>query len=293
MDKVLVIIVTYNANLWIRQCLNSVDMERYDVFVVDNASMDDTLQILEDYPRAIVRQMDRNLGFGQANNIGLHYAIENGYDYVLLLNQDAWLLPDTIEQLMDAHQRFPQFWILSPMQMHSKTQSIEKQFQIYLNRCDFVSKTNSPIEINFVNAAIWLIPISCLRIVGGFDPLFPHYGEDNDFVHRVHYWGGKVGITPLTMAYHEREIKVTKGHDDRYLYRLKMVYLNLLKNINYSLWINLLILFGYSLKCAIKSFLKWKWSEVHINFVVLVYCLRQYNNIQQHRMETRKPGAFL
>ena len=106
MDKVLVIIVTYNAHDWIHQCLDSVDMERYDAIVVDNASTDDTLSILqEEYPKAIVRAMDKNLGFGQANNIGLRYALDNGYDYVLLLNQDAWLLLDTIEKLIAAQKQ--------------------------------------------------------------------------------------------------------------------------------------------------------------------------------------------
>ena len=67
MDRVLVIIVTYNAQDWIHQCLNSVDMERYDAFVVDNASTDDTLSILQaEYPKAIVRLMDKNLGLSAA-----------------------------------------------------------------------------------------------------------------------------------------------------------------------------------------------------------------------------------
>lgn len=58
MDKVLVIIVTYNAHKWLRQCLDSVDTNRYDVLVVDNASTDDTLQILCEYPRTMVHKME-------------------------------------------------------------------------------------------------------------------------------------------------------------------------------------------------------------------------------------------
>ena len=183
MDKVLVIIVTYNAHDWIHQCLNSVDMERYDAFVVDNASTDDTRHILKtEYPKAIVRAMDKNLGFGQANNIGLRYALDNGYDYVLLLNQDAWLLPDTIEKLIVAQKQYPEYWVLSPLQMNTAQRGIERTFATYVNRFKVNIHANTIQEVYFCNAALWLITAETLRIIGGFDPIFPHYGEDTDFL---------------------------------------------------------------------------------------------------------------
>ena len=186
MYKVLVIIVTYNAHDWIHQCLNSVDMERYDAFVVDNASTDDTLSILHtEYPKAIVRAMDKNMGFGQANNIGLRYALDNGYDYVFLLNQDAWLLPDTIEKLIAARNQHPEYWVLSPLQMNTAQGGVEKQFGVYCKKNKVQLNLDVPQPVDFVNAALWLISIECIRLVGGFNPIYPHYGEDVDFVQRI------------------------------------------------------------------------------------------------------------
>ena len=168
MYKVLVIIVTYNAHDWIHQCLNSVDMERYDAFVVDNASSDDTLQILQtEYPKAIVRAMDKNLGFGQANNIGLRYALDNGYDYVFLLNQDAWLLPDTIEELIAAQKQNPEYWVLSPLQMNTEQGGVESQFKVYVERFQVDTSANSIQNVMFCNAATWLISRKGLIMVGG------------------------------------------------------------------------------------------------------------------------------
>ena len=193
MDKVLVIIVTYNAHDWIHQCLNSVDMDRYDAFVVDNASTDDTLSILHtEYPKALVREMDKNLGFGQANNIGLRYALDNGYDYVFLLNQDAWLLPDTIDKLIATQKQHPEYWVLSPLQMNTKQGGIERQFAVYLTRFCVDIHADDVQEVGFCNAAAWLMTIEGIKIVGGFDPIFPHYGEDTDFLQRVTFYKGKI-----------------------------------------------------------------------------------------------------
>ena len=73
-----------------------------EVVLVDNGSTDESQQyIRENYPDIIFRQSETNLGFGRAHNIGIEYAIEHGYDYVYLLNQDAWIHNDTIEKLQE------------------------------------------------------------------------------------------------------------------------------------------------------------------------------------------------
>lgn len=291
MDKVLVIIVTYNAHKWLRQCLDSVDMKRYDVLVVDNASTDDTIQMLSEYPRTMVRKMEKNHGFGQANNVGFRYAIDHDYDYVLLLNQDAWLCPDTIERLVETQKQHPEYWILSPMQMNTECGGLEKQFETYFSLCRS-EQTNECIEVPFVNAAIWLIPVSCLKMVGGFDPLFPHYGEDNDYVHRVHLHGGKVGIDVNATAYHERECHTIEDKS-KLLYKTTLVYLNFLKDVNNPLLINILKLIGNSLKHQIKAIVKFRFCETCILYRALYSCLKQYSSVYQHRIESMQKGAFL
>ena len=60
-------------------------------------------------------------------------------------------------------------------------------------------------EIKFVNAAAWLISRNCIETVGGFNPLFFLYGEDNDYLTRVKYHKFKVGVYPDANIYHDRE----------------------------------------------------------------------------------------
>lgn len=293
MDKVLVIIVTYNAHDWIHQCLNSVDMDRYDAFVVDNASTDDTLQILqEEYPKVIVRLMDKNLGFGQANNIGLRYALDNGYDYVFLLNQDAWLLPDTIEKLIAAQKQHPEYWVLSPLQMNTAQEGIERTFATYVNRFKVDINASTIQEVGFCNAALWLITAETLRIIGGFDPIFPHYGEDTDFLQRVTYYGGKIGILPNIRSYHEHKAP-TDRNDERMVYRTQLVFMGILKNINYSRFSCVCQLLKYFIMRILKSICRCQFLRLKIDIIAFVRSLKSYKEIKERRNLTKIQSMYL
>ena len=130
--KLLVVIVTYNAMQWAERCFDSLRKSTIvpDVFVVDNGSTDGTqTYIHEHYPEVIFQQSKENLGFGKANNIGLQYALDNEYDYVYLLNQDAWVMPDTFEKLIIVHKEHPEYGILSPFQMEANMEHIDKNFK--------------------------------------------------------------------------------------------------------------------------------------------------------------------
>src|SRR5690554_3758500 len=97
--EVIIIIVTYNGMSWLKKCLDSCG--DYQVLVVDNASSDETVPFLKThYPQITLHSQKINLGFGQANNLGISYALKQGADYVFLLNQDAYLQEGCLEILI-------------------------------------------------------------------------------------------------------------------------------------------------------------------------------------------------
>ena len=214
--KILTVIVTYNGSKWIKKCIDSIQGSNMDtdIFVVDNASIDDTVFILESFPTIILHTSKYNLGFGQANNIGLKYALKNKYDYVFLLNQDTWIEENTIEILSTIAEKNKEYGILSPMHYFSDRESLEYNFSVQLSPwfcknivSDFVSKGFEEMKkiypLNFVNAAAWLLPKKTLEIIGGFDPLFFHYGEDNNYCDRLKFHSLKIGIVPEVKIYHD------------------------------------------------------------------------------------------
>lgn len=218
--KILTIIVTYNGINWIDKCFQSVlsSTVHSDIFVVDNASTDKTPDyIAKKFPSIFLIRNKKNLGFGAANNIGLQYAIDNNYDYVYLLNQDAWVKEDTFEKMISAHLKHPEYGILSPLQFQANEKSLDTNFGAILSKWDsetkvcedLITKQKKDIfSFPRIMAAHWLISRKCLISVGGFSPAFFHYGEDNNYADRAWYKGYKVGIVMSAFGVHDREARI-------------------------------------------------------------------------------------
>ena len=209
--NIFIIIVTYNGIKWLDACLLST--AEYEVVIVDNASSDSTVDFIQkEYPRIKLFQQKENLGFGQANNIGISYALEEGADAVFLLNQDAYLKEGAIENLIDFSDKNPEYGILSPIHLDGSGNYLDRNFSYYLsydqNRSFFSDAVLRDLkkfyEVPFVNAAGWYIPKKTFEIVGGFDPIFFHYGEDDNFCQRVLYHNFKIAVIPGAKLLHDR-----------------------------------------------------------------------------------------
>lgn len=220
MQKILAIIVTYNGMRWYERCLNSLRQSTIplDVLVIDNASSDGSADwIAEHYPEVQLLRFARNLGFGQANNIGLKRVLNEGYDFAFLLNQDAWLYAnDCIEQLVNAAKEHKDYAILSALWLYGSGEYITRgseQHMIAMQKQgnDFMSDLFlkrpllSVYETDYIGAAAWLLPRKTIEEIGGFDPIFFHRGEDDNYMQRVHFHGKKIGICPLACVCHDIE----------------------------------------------------------------------------------------
>ncbi len=209
MADVLVVIVTYNALKWVGKCLRSVEKSTHpaDVVLIDNGSTDGTLSLVRtDFPQQRIIETGENLGFGAANNIGLRRALERGYRYVYLLNQDAWLLPDTLGRLAAFLDEHPEYGLVSPMQMKPDLASLDDQFARHYP--------------HFFMAAHWMLRRECIEKVGGFSPAFPHYGEDVNYLDRARFHGFKCGVVESARAVHDRD---RRPRPKDYRMRLKLI----------------------------------------------------------------------
>ena len=211
--KVVVLIVTYNPKKWIDSCFLSLRNSSIplEIIVIDNGSTDGSQEIiLKNYPEVDFIQSNENLGFGKANNIGIEKAYNLGADYFFLLNQDAWVDIETIEKLAKSNNEYPEYGILSPIHMNGKGTELDFGFKRAVSNINFKNENNEyskPVEVLFVNAAIWLMSRKCIEIVGGFSPVFFHYSEDDNYVQRLNYHGFKIGILPGVKGCHDREFR--------------------------------------------------------------------------------------
>jgi GT2 family glycosyltransferase len=286
---------------WLSKCLESTIP--YRVVVVDNNSTDDTVSFINaNYPEIALLPQTKNLGFGQANNIGISYALKQGADYLFLLNQDAYLEKDTIEKLVAVYKKNDNFGILSPIHLNGKGDRLDKNFSHYVNYhanpnfySDFILNKQLPevYEVPFVNAAGWLLSKKCLETVGGFDPVFFHYGEDDNYCQRVLFHGLKIGVTPQTFLKHDRETRVFKQNQNSENVTLrnqeraiKVKY----ANINTEDFSKYNILIKKSNLAAIKSFLRFRFKAIRFYRMEAALLKRIYPEIEKSRLLNKTKG---
>jgi N-acetylglucosaminyl-diphospho-decaprenol L-rhamnosyltransferase len=111
MAEVTAIVVTYNAAPWIDRSLESLRRTDAELIVVDNGSTDGTVELVrERFPEARLVEHE-NRGFGAGNNAGMRLGSGR---YFLLLNPDAWLTGDALEQLVAFADDHPEAGVVGP-----------------------------------------------------------------------------------------------------------------------------------------------------------------------------------
>lgn len=296
MSKIACVIVTYNGDKYIRKCLTSLSKNVCDkeVIVIDNGSTDGTQTIIkEEFAWVNLIESQKNLGFGKANNIGIKKGIELNCDYFFLLNQDAWLLDFGLDELLKTYNCVGSFSIISPIHLTGDGKALDYYFSGYLD-----SKRNSRLiydllirskdlmpvyETSFVNAAIWFLSKQTMEVVGGFDPIFHHYGEDIDYVNRLKYKKLKIGICPEIFGYHDRPQYPRRK--ENYKSFIKGVYIEeliLLKDINIKFQNAIIKSFKNLIKNVLRNIFLCNKEFIYFLYV-LVILMFQLNSVAKHR----------
>jgi len=226
-DRVSVTIVTYNSGRFIKRCIESVLDQRLqdlEIIVVDNASTDGTIDILERFEdRCKVVYNDENIGFAAAQNQAIRLA-RGGW--VLTLNPDVLLLPNFVRELLETGQMDPKCGTVcgkllaitanfdlpdkplvdstgiyfTPMLRHLDRGSQEIDNGHYLNH-EYVFGATAAAAL-YRREMIEDIAI----FDEFFDPDFFVYREDADVAWRAQLMGWKCIYTPHARGYHVRAV---------------------------------------------------------------------------------------
>lgn len=234
--KVSIIILTTNALAMTKEQLK--DIEKLDVkdidcecLVVDNGSHDGSQ---EELPKLTLPNMKykfiesgANLGFAGGNNVGIKDAINRGYDYVILMNNDLILPKDIVMKLVDFMEKNPDVGVASPKMYFAKGYEFhkdrykesEKGKVIWyaggiIDRKNVYSVHRGVDEVDggqfdqiedtdFANGATVIIRREVIRKVGYLDSSFFLYWEDADFSEKVRRFGYRVVYYPGTCMWHK------------------------------------------------------------------------------------------
>jgi GT2 family glycosyltransferase len=238
MTKIFVTIINFNGQKDTLNCLDSLskievlDFE-LNVIVVDNASADDSFRAISNFQFPISNKTSikfirskENLGFAGGQNLGIKYALENGADYVLVLNNDVILDKNLIIELLKTFQEQSDCGIVSPkiyfapgFEFHkNRYQKSDlgkviwyaggkmdwKNVIAYHNGVDEVDKGQfqNLEQIEFASGCCEMIKKEVFEKIGLFDERFFLYYEDNDLSQKARLKNFKIYFQPKAIMWH-------------------------------------------------------------------------------------------
>ena len=274
-----VVIVNYQTFELTKNTINSIlEYEypfSYEIFVVDNASSDDSLARLKDYFKDKVRFIasKENSGFAAGNNQALRQASGR---YQLLLNSDTIVWEDTLENIYDYMENHPDVGacgcrvLLEDGELDKACKrsfpnvknSFIRLFHIPIkSKDDNYNLTDLPddevYEIDCLTGAFMFIRKDVLDQIGLLDETFFMYGEDVDLCYRIKQGGWKI------VYYGKSKITHLKGASSKKqkskliyeFYRAMYIYYRKHHASESIFIVNWAVYLGIALLCLLKLFL--------------------------------------
>ncbi|MBI4902853.1 MAG: glycosyltransferase family 2 protein [Acidobacteria bacterium] len=222
-----VTLVTYNSGRFIKRCLESVLSQRYsnvELIVIDNASTDGTVDILEQFEeRCRIVYNDENAGFAAAQNQAIRIS---GGEWVLTLNPDVLLMPNFIDELLEGGQLDPKvgtvcgkLLAISATFDHLETPLVDSTGIYFTPMLRHLDRGSQDVDnghyqdfeyVFGATAAAALYRremIEDVSIFGEFfDADFFTYREDADVAWRAQLLGWRCLYTPNARGYHVRAV---------------------------------------------------------------------------------------
>lgn len=213
--NIAVVIPNWNGKDFIGACLESLlaQTEAAHIFVVDNGSTDGSVEyIAKKFPSVVCIALNVNTGFTGGVNRGIEEAIEGGFEYVALFNNDAVAEKDWLKHLVTAAGKHPKAGIITGKFMRADKKHIDSTGDLLsIYGLPFPRGRNEPDEGQYdkgeyvfgATGGASLCRMTMLQKIGLFDEDFFAYYEDADISFRAQSAGWKVYYQPLAVAYHE------------------------------------------------------------------------------------------
>lgn len=226
MSKISVIIVSWNAKEFLRECLASVTQTASDcvgeIIVVDNASVDGSPDMVrEQFPDVILIEAGANLGFARANNLAMK---EAKGEYFALVNSDVVVNTECMQQLLRFMEKRPEAGLAGP-RIVGKDGGLQGSCRLFPTVWNNVCRAlaldrmfpSVPLlsghemrhfqhdvcaQAEVISGCFWMARRAAVQRVGGLDERFFFYMEDVDWCRRFREDGWKLFFVPEATAVH-------------------------------------------------------------------------------------------
>ncbi len=255
MAKTCVIIPSWNGIDYIADCLSSLQKQslKPDIIVVENGSIDGSPELIKrKFPSIKLMEFSKNAGFAGGVNRAIRPALEQGYEHIILFNNDAVADKDWVKNLVSAANAHPECGIVTCKFMRMDKEHFDSTGEIYTTHAMPFPRGRNTKDTGQYNKGEYvfggsggasLYRASLFQDIGLFDEDFFAYFEDIDIAFRGQLAGWKVWYEPSAVAYHHVSATSSKISGFSRYHGVKNCILTYNKNMpgiyfwKYKLWL--------------------------------------------------------
>ena len=221
-SSVAVILINWNGWKDTITAIKSIEacvFKSWKIFVVDNASSDDSVSRLRDLgPNCILLESKENLGFAGGCNLAARVAEEHGIPYLFFLNNDAKVEPETLSHLVRTSRTLNNDAVLGAVVRYfpsgeiqflgSSRSSLYGTPDWYPGLETELCRHGDLIETDFVFGAAMFVPTSLWKTLGSFDEKYFLNFEETDWCYRASDSGHRCLIVKSAIVHHEANLSI-------------------------------------------------------------------------------------
>lgn len=227
-SSVAIILVNWNGFNYTKACLESLEKVKdsdFQVVLVDNASTEPEGQRLKSlFPHLHLIANSENLGFTGGNNVGIRFALAQGFEQILLLNNDTLVDPSFLKPLQ-TELHASSYGVVQPLicfvQDPKKLWSAGGKWNALLgraitlgNRVSLDNYAPKHFELDWATGCCMLLSKEAILAAGLLDEHYFAYFEDVEWSLRIRKSGFKIGLVENSIIYHEAGAASKKTHKE-------------------------------------------------------------------------------
>lgn len=224
--KIAAIVPCFNRKAKTLRFLNRITQQTYpslDIIVVDASSSDGTQAAIQSqFPHITVLEVNSNCFWTASTNVGVRFALDAGYDYILTINDDAVVKEDYVAQILDIAQRYdirilgsridylPQpglIWAIGTAVIWGTRLLKLNTHDVWENNLGEEFRSRDVIYVKAMPGNGVLIHRSVFEEIGFYnEKMLPHYHGDSEFVMRAVKHGIESGVTQRAIVYDDSPV---------------------------------------------------------------------------------------
>lgn len=186
------------------------------IIVVDNGSTDGSVPALRAQfgPLLTIIESPENLGFAGGCNLGIQCVLDQGANWVLLLNNDAYVAPNFLTEMENAVEKDKNLSIIGPVILYHDfpdriwyfgnrlIPGLLATYRLYRGHT-YHGQFPSLVPVDFVNGCGMLVKSDVFKRIGFFDTAYFMYGEEVDFCWRARAAGFRPAVATQAKMWHK------------------------------------------------------------------------------------------